>query len=149
MNVFENKLNDLNNTITCFGNGKCLIPCECTCFNKTKNKFFDICICGHKNHNGYCPSDCCILIECRNHKKCETKLPQWIINCHKGLCDTCSVQMGSHTYLNSVEECNICLEWKQMIKLQCNHHICNDCWYDITLDSNEEYVLCPFCRSKN
>jgi len=140
MNFIENN---------CNGNGKCLKQCKCICKKTKVNTLFDFCKCDHQNHQGYCPTHCCNLIKCRNYDKCNIKLPQWIIDCHKGVCDNCFVQMGIHDYLELKEECNICFEIKNMLKLQCGHNICNDCWFDITYTSDDIYVLCPFCRSKN
>jgi len=139
-------MNFINNS--CSGNGICINNCECYCKN--------ICTCGHYEHNGYCLSkECsCVLQECRNIKFCKTKMPQWILDCHNGLCDKCLVQMGNHIKTNIVQECPICFEDKRMIKLQCNHFLCNECWYSITKEvlskeNIEEYVECPICRSKN
>lgn len=131
----------------CEGEGKCLIQCKCVCTSK--------CECVHKNHNGYCPNNCCELIPCRNNDLCNNKMPLWILYEHNGLCDTCFVQMGKHEYINeSVEECPICLTESTMIKLECNHLLCNECWYNITLhsenDENKDFVPeCPMCRNKN
>ena len=56
---------------SCNKNGECLIQCECECYNEETNKYNNVCTCGHREHNGYCPSICCIPIECRNYKKKE------------------------------------------------------------------------------
>lgn len=132
----------------CSGNGICIKNCECHCKNE--------CNCGHRRHEGYCLSkECsCKLQDCRNIDKCQIKLPQWILDCHDGLCDKCIVQMGNHKITNINQECPICLEDERMIELQCGHYLCNECWYSITFDIlskdiTEEYVECPICRNKN
>lgn len=136
----------------CNGSGECLRQCECECYNKKTNKYNKICLCGHREHNGYCPTNCCVPIECRNYKFCNKKLPQQILWCHNGMCINCAIQMGKHTITNIIEECCVCLENKIMIILKCNHKICNDCWYNITnkgFETNEQNPLCPLCRNLN
>lgn len=130
----------------CDGDGKCLIPCPCDCPSKCK--------CIHKNHYGWCPNTCCELIECRNFDDCRNKMPLWILKECNGLCNECFVQMGTHELTNIVQECPICFEESNMIKLSCNHLLCNKCWYDITLNScldiTKNFIPeCPLCRNKN
>ena len=94
-----------------------------------------------------------ITIECRNYKYCNEKLhlPKWASFGPNGMCTTCAIQMGKHTYTNKVENCCVCLENKRMIMLKCNHTVCNDCWYNITKDGVDQnkYSLCPLCRRLN
>ena len=129
----------------CNGNGECLNQCFCECS--------DDCICGHKGHCGYCPSNCCIPVKCRNYKYCNTKQPLWVSNCHNGMCMNCAIQMGNHKYTNKIDKCYICYENKNLLLLKCHHEICNDCWYNITKyeeeESEEESIKykCPFCRN--
>ena len=89
----------------CYGNGECLIQCECECYNEKTDEYNEICICGHREHNGYCPSNCCLLIECRNYKFCNIKQPKWVSNCPNGMCANCAIQMGKHTFTNQISEC--------------------------------------------
>jgi hypothetical protein len=126
-------------------NGECLIQCGCDCYNEETDTYDDVCVCGHRAHNGYCPSDCCVPVECRNFKYCQTKQPKWVSLCHNGMCINCASQMGKHVYTNTVDECCVCFEHKNMLILKCNHTICNDCWYIIT----KEKHLCPLCRSSS
>jgi len=136
-------------------NGDCLNQCECECYNEETEEYNEVCVCGHREHNGYCPSNCCNPVECRNYKFCNIKQPKWVSNCHNGMCMNCDIQMGKHKYTNQIEECCVCLENKIMITLKCNHTVCNDCWYKITKkgfgdDEPEEYnPLCPLCRNLN
>jgi len=130
----------------CNGEGMCLNACPCTCSNECK--------CEHKDHDGYCPNFCCELVHCRNYDYCGYKMPLWILKDCNGLCNTCYVQMGEHNMTNIIEECPICLEDSPIIKLSCNHELCNDCWYNITrescLDEKKEFIPeCPLCRGKN
>ena len=130
----------------CDGTGKCLKPCNCKCKS--------ICTCIHKYHNGYCPNNCCNLIECRNYDYCLKKMPLWILMEYKGLCDTCHVQMGEHELLNKKDECPVCFEDSTLVKLSCGHLLCNECWYNITYSSindlKKNFVPeCPICRNKN
>ncbi len=140
---------------SCDGTGHCLIllQCDCECYNEETKEYNELCICGHREHNGYCPSNCCILFECRNYKFCNVKQPQCILWCDNGMCRGCAVQMGRHTITNIIEECCVCLENKNMIILKCNHKVCNDCWYNITNDGfdtdERKPPLCPLCRNLN
>jgi len=137
---------------SCNGNGECLIQCSCECYNEETDEYNKVCSCGHREHNGNCPSDCCIPIECRNYKYCNVKQPKWVSECHNGMCMNCAVQMGKHIFTNQVEDCCVCLENKIMLILKCNHKICNDCWYNITKEgfgNNEQKPLCPLCRNLN
>ena len=75
-------------TKSCNGNGECLTQCECECYKETHK-----CVCGHGEHNGYCPSDCCMPVECKNYKNCNVKNPKWVLDCHKGMCMNCAVHL--------------------------------------------------------
>jgi len=106
----------------CNGNGKCLTQCQCKCDK--------ICICGHIDHNGYCPSKCCIPSNCRNYTYCNVRQPKWVSDIHNGMCMNCAAQMGPHTITDNIFECPVCLENKNIIILNCNHKICNECCYN-------------------
>ena len=137
---------------TCNGYGECLIQCGCECYNKETDVDDEICVCGHREHNGYCPTNCCVLIECRNYKYCNALLPQQILFCHNGMCVNCAVQMGKHSYTKEVENCCVCLENKPMLILKCKHKVCNDCWFTISKEefgNSEHKPLCPLCRNLN
>ena len=129
-------------------NGECLKQCFCECYNEETDQYNELCVCVHREHNGYCPSNCCMPIECRNYKYCNEKIPEWVF-CHNGMCMNCAVKMGKHTYTNEVEVCCVCLENKIMLKLKCNHVVCNDCWYNITKQDDGNNPLCPLCRNLN
>lgn len=131
----------------CSGDGLCLSQCECVCYNVETEEYNEICNCGHREHDGYCPTNCCNPVECRNYKYCQRIHPKWLSLCHKGLCINCAVQMGKHTYTLEEKDCCVCLESKRMLVLQCNHEVCNDCWYNIT--KNFKKPLCPLCRHLN
>ena len=136
----------------CKKNGECLQSCMCDCYDENADKYLDECVCGHREHNGYCPSSCCQLVECRNHKFCGQGCPQWVADCNYGVCMDCAIQMGKHVYTNQIVDCCVCLENKKMIVLKCNHKVCNDCWFKITIYEVENTVrrsLCPLCRNLN
>lgn len=130
-------------------NGECLIQCDCECYDEKIDIYFDICVCGHRRHNGLCPSDCCNPIECRNFKFCDTILPEWVTFCHNGMCMNCADQMGKHTMTTIKENCPICYENEIMIKLPCDHLLCNDCWFKITTSETYKINKCPLCRESN
>ena len=137
---------------SCNGNGECLIECYCKCYNEETEEYYELCVCGHREHSGnrehnrYCPSVCCKPIECRNYKYCNVKQPKWLSFCHNGMCMNCAILMGKHTYTTQLEDCCVCLENKNMLILKCNHKICNDCWYNISIFGSS---LCPLCRNIN
>ena len=83
---------------------------------------------------------------CLNYKQCGILLPDVIPNIHNDLCIYCTIQTGPHVKLDMVEDCCVCLETKNMIKLKCNHNICYDCWIAIT---NNKQHQCPICRHVN
>ncbi len=163
---------------SCNGYGECLIQCqcECECYEELckyhdececECEWYDecqcydiillykkICVCGHRSHGGYCPSTCCEPVECRNYKYCNEKNPQMILYCHNGMCMNCAIQMGRHKTSDIVDYCPVCLENKNMIILNCNLQICNECWYKITEigfgdENRESGPKCPLCRSLN
>lgn len=138
----------------CKGDGSCLEQCNCECYDIVDSDSdedivisHEICTCGHREHGGYCPSNCCQPLECRNYKFCKVKNPKWLADIHNGMCMNCAVQMGRHKVSDQVDECCVCLEDKNMIILNCRHLICNECWFKIT--KNDEDDKCPLCRSPN
>ena len=116
--------------------------CDCSPNNKETDEE-EVCVCYPSSR----------IVECRNYKYCNEKLhlPKWASFGPNGMCTTCAIQMGKHTYTNKVENCCVCLENKRMIMLKCNHTVCNDCWYNITKDGVDQnkYSLCPLCRRLN
>ena len=128
---------------SCNKNGECLIQCRCKCFNKKE------CVCGHRDHNGYCPSSCCVPVECRNFPQCNTRVPKWLAFLKNGTCINCDMQMGRRTITSQVEDCCVCFENKIMLSLKCNHKICNECWYNVAIEGGGNKSLCPLCRNKN
>ena len=68
-------------------NCECFDNCECVFWPLDKDK--KICTCGHRDHNGYCPSTCCRPIPC---PVCSVLLPQWVLDCNFQLCMNCAVQ---------------------------------------------------------
>jgi hypothetical protein len=108
--------------------------------------------CVHKNHNGYCPNECCEPQKCLY---CTKTRPQYLLDKNNFMSSDCNHEMrpilGQHQNTNEIEECPVCLQDKNMTVLQCNHKICNGCWYTIALDKykNAESRLCPLCRNIN
>lgn len=152
--------------MTCFNKkDACLQFCRCNCYDITNSKWFDECVCGHREHNGLCSSGCCQWVECKNHTFCDGTVPAYIADCKygrthpqfkidhtPGICTSCVYKMGKHVYTNQIEDCCVCLENKNMIVLTCNHKVCNDCWFNITKNEVENTVrrsLCPLCRNLN
>jgi hypothetical protein len=137
---------------SCEGNGECLKQCMCFCYDEETEEYYENCTCGHREHNGYCPSTCCMPVECRNYKYCNERLPKWALYCHNGMCINCVIQMGKHKFTNQLEDCCVCLENKPMLILKCDHKVCNDCWCNITqnkFDTDDNNPKCPLCRNIN
>lgn len=60
-----------------------------------------------------------------------------------------SIKYGKYLLNNKcsvLEECNICNEYKHLLKLQCNHTICLTCYASMTHEYN--MFICPFCRQE-
>ena len=140
-------------------NGICIyVRCYCTCYtyNKDKNQYIEIdCICGHRIHNGNCylaPSPCCEPIKCANYKYCNFRCIEKYDMIVFPFCLDCDSQMGKFKNTNIIKECNICYENKNILLLECNHEICNECWFLITRKSETcgfKKLLCPICRYDN
>lgn len=135
--------------MNCDGNGDCLIQCECECYNEEKDEYKYVCVCGHRDHEGYCPTNCCSPVQCRNYKLCNKKIPNWIVLCHNGMDINCAIQMGPHKFTTIIEDCCVCFDNKVMIILKCNHKVCNDCWFNITKGFGIRKHVCPLCRNPN
>jgi len=156
-------------TSQCGGDGMCLlaVQCECECYDEESGVDFEVCVCGHREHDGYCPTNCCVPVQCRNYECCKKKLPLCVTRCHNGMCMSCAVLLGPHTFTDEVDECCVCLDTKQMLVLQkCKHKTCYNCWskiaqvdvrYSLMEEEREiwdEYNFwdtrrCPLCRSEN
>jgi hypothetical protein len=67
--------------------------------------------------------------------------PKWVSEIHNGMCMNCASQMGP------IFECPVYLENKNIIILNCNHKICNECCYNYR-KGNDDYnykSVCPLC----
>lgn len=123
----------------CEGNGFCLQQCACDCYDEQTDQRLEICICGHREHNGYCPSNCCQLVKCKNYKNCKNKSPLFLLLDCRDLCHECDVKFGKHKTTDIVEECPVCFESKNVLILKCNHRICYDCWDKIVETHSKKY----------
>jgi Zinc finger, C3HC4 type (RING finger) len=88
----------------------------------------------------------CQLVECHNYKLCGRKLPQWVVNCHNGMCVDCAVMIGKIKFLHEKNECPICLANKDMIELTCKHKTCLECWINWSETKTNHPLTCPICR---
>jgi hypothetical protein len=136
----------------CKGDGKCLYQCDCDCYDENTGESLE-CICGHRQHYGYCPSECCVPIKCKNHTQCLQKAPHWYLNDHNGLCVECvnranDIPTKSATLdgVNRIEECYCCLERKPRLELNCNHNICKECWYRLNAYIITVDLVCLRCK---
>ena len=81
---------------------------------------------------------------CRNHKYCKGKLYKRLNVKNFNLCNRCLTRFGKFELSNEINECCVCLEYLRLIKLPCNHNICNECWYKISFKNVTK--RCPLCR---
>ncbi len=133
----------------CNGDGFCLVGNQCE----------------HRFHlKGYCPSNCpkgCTVethvIKCNF---CNDIAPIAILNAtgtgnpEGRKCLNCKIQYGQIEKTDKIDECSICLQDKNMIKLPCSHLVCFDCWKKeshtsyLSAKANERFpVDCPLCRT--
>ncbi len=147
---------------SCNGTGQCIQQCICTCYADEECEIPLVdCKCGHRNHTSiiggstaydmYCQIECthkCKLIECHNFKLCGKKTNQYILDCNNGMCLNCAVVIGKIKFLNTNDECPICMENKDMIQLSCEkHNICLECWKTMSETEHRSIPLsCPMCR---
>ena len=137
---------------TCQGRGECIEQCSCECYEDEECDIpSEVCSCGHRDHDGYCKSDCphnCELVECNNYILCGTKHPQRYIDCHNGMCFNCKLSFGKIKFLDEKGDCPICLTNKDMIEINCGKHkVCLDCWKNWSETSTQCPLTCPFCRN--
>ena len=134
-------------------NGICTYHyCECNCdiYNEKTGECIKFeCICGHRKHCGRCylvRPPCCEPIRCLNYKVCK-----WIClyDCQMPnfpFCNKCFYDMGNFKYSDFIKKCNICHENKNILLLECNHEICNECWILlINYSPKNNKFNCPFC----
>jgi hypothetical protein len=145
----------------CQGRGECISQCVCVCY---EDEEFDIpsvvCSCGHRNHDKiiggdsecyiFCKTECpynCQLVECHNFKLCGKKLPQQDLDCYKGMCSDCRINIGKIQFLGEKDDCPICIEHKELVKICCGKHsVCLTCWKEWSETSGQSPLTCPLCR---
>lgn len=148
--------------MSCNGRGTCIRQCCCICYDDEYcNVPSEVCTCGHRNHTHliggtteadvYCKQECshnCELVECHNYRLCGEKNPQWLLDCNNGMCHHCAVMIGKIKFLDVKEECPVCMETKDMIKISCEkHNLCIDCWKQMSETKDRPVPLsCPLCR---
>jgi hypothetical protein len=140
-------------------NGICIyVHCECDCniYDENFDEYIDTeCTCGHREHNGNCylaETPCCEPLKCANYKICkwmckeEYEMPEF------PFCVNCDSDMSKYTNTKNVKKCEICLEDKNILLLDCKHEICNECWIQTSkyYIKNGHYDFpCPFCGKNN
>lgn len=140
----------------CEGKGTCYEHCSCECYNAETDEDYEVCSCGHRNHNlKYCRKNPCVhnceFIKCKNFDICGISTPEWDMKNHPGgevgLCFQCWAYRGELKKTSTEEECGICLEDKILVELSCHslHKICIECW-DKTINSKKSPSICPLCR---
>ena len=148
-----------NSMFYCGGLGKCLEDrdCFCTCIGTAikckcghEHLCSDACTCGHKPHNGYCPSpwclDYCTPRMCWNHQICGEYAPQYVLNLHNGMTPRCEAECGRITFLDITAYCALCGVDKLQIQLDCKHVYCRDC-YRVDIIINHDWDSLTECTS--
>lgn len=146
----------------CTGRGECFHQCGCYCIDDEETETpSEVCTCGHRNHiplvggtssfNMYCEVGCqykCQLVECHNYRHCKQKRPQWVLNCHNSMCTDCAIMIGKIKFLETKDDCPVCLEHKDVVQISCEKHaVCLDCWKQMSETENRGHPLtCPLCR---
>jgi hypothetical protein len=145
----------------CNGYGYCILQCVCSCYDDEESEIpSENCICGHREHpkliggdtcfNVYCKEECrfnCQLIECYNFRICKQKTPQWLLYAHNGMCTYCAINLGKIRFLETKDDCPICMENKDMIEISCEKHkVCLDCWKQLSESQTCIPMKCPLCR---
>lgn len=128
----------------CNRNGECLMKCDCKCYSEE-------CICEHREHNGYCPTNCCSIVKCRNIS-CKSMKPKWIFDFHNGMCVKCDLKFTKYKYTKIIADCPICLINENIILLECKHKMCEYCWNEMCKkgfnEHEEEFnTLCLLCKN--
>lgn len=89
----------------------------------------------------------CGLVECHNFKLCGKKRPQRILDCHMGMCMDCAVHIGKIQFLGEKDDCPICMEHKEVVKICCGKHsVCVTCWKEWSDANTDPPLSCPLCR---
>ena len=137
---------------SCEGRGDCIQQCSCECYDDEEYDIpSEVCSCGHRNHEGYCKTECiynCELAECHNYRMCRQKRPQNILDCHNGMCFDCAISFGRIKFLDEKDDCPVCLVNKDMIEINCGKHkLCLECWKNWSETSTQIPVTCPLCRN--
>lgn len=137
-----------------------------TSYNKSCDKSCNgSCIKQTDDFEEYKLTGSCKLFPCKNAPHCTRKCPEWLLDCHFQMCPNCAICMGRINETEIMDDCPVCLETKLMIKLKCNHLICQNCWFNITVvpwinyyeeehddeenaEKTAESNKCPLCRGK-
>lgn len=122
----------------CDGRGTCINTCYCPCFDGLTYDTTQ-CTCGHSNHNGFCKTNCCELVECHNNRMCGVSVPQYVLDENGGTCYNCKKNYGKLNYVEMSMTCAVCSRKMEMIELPCGHLTCILCWRSNT------YVECVQC----
>lgn len=135
----------------CDGDQNCLVQCDCICEEICDG----VCICGHRDHGGYCIFNmpCCQPLQCRHYDYCHQYTRKPFDEIYNGFCCGCVAMVGRNIVTQERDECPICFENKHMIKLKCQHMICDDCLCQIRIHKDNTsgilYPQCPLCRNVN
>jgi hypothetical protein len=101
-------------TTICPGNGTCLEQNSLDSYSKS-----ELISCSYN----------CKILPCPNFTVCGNSYPEWLLRCHRGLCQNCNMLFKYLVFTENEEECPICFEKKLHVKqLNCNHKICVDCF---------------------
>jgi hypothetical protein len=96
-----------------------------------------------------CPHNCA-LVKCPNFAVCGSADPQWLVDCHDGLCGDCAVYTGPLQIITlpvgqEGQECPVCLEAMAAAVQhdQCPHRTCTGCFRRMVLGDCELHKTAP------
>ncbi len=101
-----------------------------------------------------CPNpNPCVTQSCANFPLCGNAQPQWVLDCHGGLCvQPCDMMYGRIFEFSTFEVddmCPICLEEDAVsVVFPCEHMVCVKCYGTTAFNDTRTRQLkhCPMCR---
>ncbi len=101
-----------------------------------------------------CPAaDPCVPQPCANFELCGNRQPQWVLDCHGGLCvQPCDMMYGrifEFSRSGASNVCPVCLEADAVsVVYPCRHMVCAHCYSATAFNDSVTLLLkrCPMCR---
>jgi len=98
----------------------------------------------------------CIAQPCANFALCRNTDPQWVLECHGGLCvQPCDMMWGRIFEFSSFtanEHCPVCLDTgAATVVYECRHMVCAKCYGSTAFNDTAAQTMtrCPLCRHES